>query len=648
VTPEDYGAVGDANYLTGEGTDNTQALRDCLATGRTLIIRADRLYRKTGELEIVHTGQVIKLAGAGAYGYGTNTAFLPELDARGGILDTAAIPKRIRTRRLHRADASDPQDAPLSASVNIQAAAAKWAVPLYKWCDYSDGSPTNEGPEIDVAIFNGCRTAIVVEPHVFGYYGIGICHDVTQDFGLPRFPDLNGNEYPNELKSSNIDHWAVIGGIIRGSRRAIVVLGAKPAAGEDDYGPQYYDAVAGELEDDSRGSSGASNGLIHRVEAYSTEHHSRRRRLDPTLDGGVLTQAGSEAEPEDAPCVLQIDGLAGNAEAALWNITVSDCRIATGEIFRVRLGRASRIRIRDTHIEGRNGSILTTTGAAVDTNDYTLGSYGHIATTSKTGSVHYTGTTSVTHNDSPFKACDYFTQWSDRGTLFMDAGNRIEAHNGELDLRAAEDEKVRLRSGANTALQVDLSGVQFGAVGPRIIYGNGSPEGVVTADPSSVYHQEDGLAGTTLWVKETGTGNVGWARVTTSSRVGRVITDLTVTAGGTTTLHPNEPMRFGSAIPDDGVLTIDMGGSVFNCLLTICFNTETRGAAMFHVRAVTGSSYTETCWIQGTTIERVGATELLGTTGNDTKITVSSIGSKIFIENRFGSTSTVTGRIDLT
>lgn len=40
--------------------------------------------------------------------------------------------------------------------------------------------------------------------------------------------------------------------------------------------------------------------------------------------------------------------------------------------------------------------------------------------------------------------------------------------------------------------------------------GAGSPEGVVTAVPGSIYSNTSGGAGTTLYVKESGTGNTGW------------------------------------------------------------------------------------------------------------------------------------------
>lgn len=48
----------------------------------------------------------------------------------------------------------------------------------------------------------------------------------------------------------------------------------------------------------------------------------------------------------------------------------------------------------------------------------------------------------------------------------------------------------------------------------RLLYrGNGSPEGVVAAPVGALYQRRDGGPGTTLYTKETGTGNTGWAPV---------------------------------------------------------------------------------------------------------------------------------------
>lgn len=43
-----------------------------------------------------------------------------------------------------------------------------------------------------------------------------------------------------------------------------------------------------------------------------------------------------------------------------------------------------------------------------------------------------------------------------------------------------------------------------------ILYGNGTPEGVVTAPVGALFTRSDGGAGTTLYIKESGTGNTGW------------------------------------------------------------------------------------------------------------------------------------------
>jgi hypothetical protein len=41
-------------------------------------------------------------------------------------------------------------------------------------------------------------------------------------------------------------------------------------------------------------------------------------------------------------------------------------------------------------------------------------------------------------------------------------------------------------------------------------YGTGSPQGVVSAPVGTLYSRTDGGTGTTLYVKEAGTGNTGW------------------------------------------------------------------------------------------------------------------------------------------
>lgn len=61
------------------------------------------------------------------------------------------------------------------------------------------------------------------------------------------------------------------------------------------------------------------------------------------------------------------------------------------------------------------------------------------------------------------------------------------------------------------ASKVTLNGRRGDAVAPGLIlFGTGSPEAVVTAPVGAIYTRNDGGAGTTLYVKETGTGATGW------------------------------------------------------------------------------------------------------------------------------------------
>lgn len=52
------------------------------------------------------------------------------------------------------------------------------------------------------------------------------------------------------------------------------------------------------------------------------------------------------------------------------------------------------------------------------------------------------------------------------------------------------------------------------AIGDRTIYtGTGSPESVIAASVGDIYLRDDGGANTTLYVKESGAGDTGWAAI---------------------------------------------------------------------------------------------------------------------------------------
>ena len=111
--------------------------------------------------------------------------------------------------------------------------------------------------------------------------------------------------------------------------------------------------------------------------------------------------------------------------------------------------------------------------------------------------------------------------WPAFGTrVTSDSNMRLEVRvDGQMEWgpgNAVSDVGLRHQSGgilevilgtfdANNKLVID-----GGTSGQSITTGSGSPESSVTAPPGSLYTDTGGGAGTTLYVKESGTGNTGW------------------------------------------------------------------------------------------------------------------------------------------
>ena len=78
--------------------------------------------------------------------------------------------------------------------------------------------------------------------------------------------------------------------------------------------------------------------------------------------------------------------------------------------------------------------------------------------------------------------------------LYYNGGKKLETASSGVQI-----------TGITTSTSYEL------ASGPTWTSGTGSPEGAVTAPVGSLYSRTDGGANTSLYVKETGTGNTGWA-----------------------------------------------------------------------------------------------------------------------------------------
>lgn len=86
---------------------------------------------------------------------------------------------------------------------------------------------------------------------------------------------------------------------------------------------------------------------------------------------------------------------------------------------------------------------------------------------------------------------------------------------GANTLELATNQDVTVSAG-NLSIGGGTKGVIY-AAGPKDLSNSGSPEGAVIAPIGSTYRRNDGGAGSSLYIKESGSGNTGWVPVGTTS-----------------------------------------------------------------------------------------------------------------------------------
>lgn len=500
VSVKDHGAIGDgvehplssqfSNLLAAQmvypfATSLTQqidwaAIQSAIFTGKPVWV-PDGQYLSSDEIEQVSAGQVIQFSNTGGYGYGEDALQDFESNAYNSrIIGIGTFAKRIRTRRLFRGSASDPQDAPLSVLLNIQGDGAKLINPaIHLYCDYTNTSPTNFGADCDIGIFVGCRVGVQIhDPQVIGYFRkTGIHVDVTGADNLPRHLSVAGTTYPTGQNVGGCDGIHIFNPYVRGARRGLGILGSLPKSGQTGYSDAYYDEQLGITVPDRRGFFGASDFMSIGGRIYGPDHHSNWRLKDPELVSGVLGSASLLIEPDDAPCAMFIDGLAGNASGSIWGMRFLGTRFATFEALRIRLGRCGRPAFIESHVEGRTTTQrYSSTGVALPTiSDYTKISYSDYACpdtrcqwlkiigsyrTSKTGGAlnHFYGDDYSIEFDNG----DYHLQRIYAMRDFFTSGN-FGYYNTDnyAQVRGAAGFGVRFFTGSTTIATMSASGMTF-------------------------------------------------------------------------------------------------------------------------------------------------------------------------------------------
>jgi hypothetical protein len=94
--------------------------------------------------------------------------------------------------------------------------------------------------------------------------------------------------------------------------------------------------------------------------------------------------------------------------------------------------------------------------------------------------------------------------------------------------------------------------------------GTGSPEGVVTAGIGSVWLRKNGSSASTLYLKETGTGNTGWITVNKPIAIPTTLSDLTTAiTTGTSKGYFRMPFAMKLTGVRCSLLTAQTSGSIF-------------------------------------------------------------------------------------
>ena len=158
-------------------------------------------------------------------------------------------------------------------------------------------------------------------------------------------------------------------------------------------------------------------------------------------------------------------------------------------------------------------------GAALDSTLRTVTDYA--ATSSKlqlaTEKVAFAGFTGAATGNIVWQANGTLTDYT--GWHQSDGTFRILAKNGApLWIESSAGVNFSQGFGSGSRVSIDTSGnlvfnsgkVIFNTSSSNVSSGSGSPEGAVTAPVGSIFLRSDGGAGTSFYVKESGTGNTGW------------------------------------------------------------------------------------------------------------------------------------------
>ncbi len=197
------------------------------------------------------------------------------------------------------------------------------------------------------------------------------------------------------------------------------------------------------------------------------------------------------------------------ATAQVDGVTLTGCVLngggGNGAVYAVKADRCEGLSVTGCWVENHDTAGLECNGTRT-TRVFWVGNGGNqgtsVGTPPESGFVQSHGT-----NDGYFEIVgrgdgDAPTlQYRDRT-----AGDRCE-------LALISDQLRFLDGGVATRASVDVANgsIAPGTQGPRVYSGTGTPEGAVAAKVGSLFMRSDGSVGTSMYIKESGSGTTGWA-----------------------------------------------------------------------------------------------------------------------------------------
>ena len=504
VNVKDFGAVGDGV------TDDTAALRsarDYAETNTVALYWSHGTYLTTGSIDRIHT---IQHVGQGVIKRGSDIFYLGREGDTGNTLYVSV-------------SGNDNRDG-LTSNEPLKTIQKAFDV----WSNYARNSHANWTVSVASGTYTeGAQASGVISPTELVVDGGNKASTIIDGSTATKTSGLNFNAMSTaRVKNVTVQNFSSSGIAFQNGTRGVVDTCNASGNGFADFN------ASEDAELVVRGVNNIGNGSRYGIRVYRNSGASigdgtNLVNIDGATEAGIQSRDGSKVVCDN-------------------NVTINDCD--TG----VRLIKDGYVELRDSNITNNTDSgIFADSNSQYDNQTGTVNFSGNFVDKKFLGFsvdrsiLNVAGVTPVyipmynsnTSGVSPSSTYDIVLDGSRNsgiqvlggGNLNLDANKteRLTLNTSDNSLRIILNASEEYRAYANQFRAADDATKDLGSSSYRwkntyteklyvgegltfITSGSGNPQGSVTAPVGSLYTRTDGGASTTLYVKETGTGNTGW------------------------------------------------------------------------------------------------------------------------------------------